>query len=139
MSIPQQIRQMTEATKEGADGHDPKLIYLELRNIVALATQAAEEVKPLAITEVQKYGREGFRHDGVVVTVKAAAGTWSGYEKCEEYNATKMILDAWKKRMRMSYKAQADGGNLIEFDGTVVPAAIYIPGADTLNVSKRKP
>ncbi len=137
MNLTKHLQETLEGVREGSDGFYAPSDYLRLRQMQEEIEETITALKPYVMTEVEKYGKEGYKKDGLVITTKSAAGKWT--YPSEEHAKAKAEVSKIEERMKMSYKAQQDGGNLMEFDGVVVQPAQYTPGATTLNVSKEKP
>jgi hypothetical protein len=106
--------------------------YAYLMIIRKALDESIEMVKPDAIMEVDRYGKEGCAAMGFRLTVKPAAGRWS-YKHLPAHAYLTERLKAVEELAQTAYRT---GGKLATEDGEEVQPAVYTPGGPTIYTTK---
>jgi hypothetical protein len=126
MTITEHLR---DAALRCTEGHaNPAETYAYLRAIDRVLQECLELVKPAAIEEVERYGKDGYRGHGLHLTVKSAAGRWSYKHIHAHAHATARL----RLIEQLAQAATKTGGHITDDDGVIIEAAQYTPGGTTI-------
>lgn len=113
---------------------DPLLAFTRLYRLHKLVTDAAEQIKALAVSEAQKYPKT-FQFHGCEIQNKSSAGRWD-FKGVEEWNRQKATLASIEERYKQAFTLREKGMSLVTDDGEElnVEGVKYTPGADTIAI-----
>ena len=109
--------------------------YAALHILQDLIENLKKELKETAISEIEKYGKEGVTKLGLKMTAKYGAGRYD-YSVVPEW----VELDRRKKEVEKNAALAARGGNqgIIDKEGSITPPAVYMSGPLTVYCEKLK-
>lgn len=129
------LRQIELTVKDG--WVDALKAYLVLYNLEKEAARLKSEILELAVSEVSEY-EKGREIDGFKLEKINSAGRWN-YSKVKEWNDKKESLKEYEKKLQSSFRAWEKGIEMFDNEtGEKVPPAAYIPGKETIKVTKLK-
>ncbi len=133
MISPELLKMADEVTQGNASPLDT---YIDLKEIEKTLKDCLESVKEQAITEAGDYPEKSFERKGAKVTKTMSRSFWD-YKGVEEWNKQKKALKSIEESSQAAYKAAEKGQDLVE-EGTVVQAAKYTPGGETITITLPK-
>lgn len=132
MTPQEQIDKMVDMVLGG--NANPAEAYAKLYSLSKHLEEAIGHIKPMAIEEVTKYGKEGIERNGLVMQIKVAGGRWS-YKGV----AAHVSLSARLKQIELlAQTASKTGGNVTDENGEIIEPAVYLAGSDTIVCTKNK-
>jgi hypothetical protein len=114
--------------------HPPLEAYTILKGMLTDVEDAISAIKEDAISELKKYGKDGFVSDGMRFQVRDSAGVWR-YNSSEIWKQKKMELDEIQNAMKAAYKTP---GMIIDENGEIIEPATFEHGRETIYATKKK-
>lgn len=117
--------QIQKIVSEVSDGNvNPLEAFIFLNWCEKVAKAAKDQLKEQAIDEAEKYSEKDITAYDATVTVKNGAGKY----KYPDY------IKGLQEQHKQAYKAGLEGNTITDEEGTVIEAAEYTPGSQTLNI-----
>lgn len=118
--------------------HDGEVSALEVwANIKELSDHIAKckaEIESAVLQEAAKC--KGEVHYGYAIEVRPSAGRWS-FDAIPEWKQAKDSLAKIEEAAKASFKAYEKGIRSVNDDGELITPAVYVPGKDTVFLSKK--
>jgi hypothetical protein len=109
-------------------------VYLQLHTLKKAVDDCLSQVKPLAMQEVAKYGKDGWDAGDKIVTIKSGGGRWD-YSGVSLYQKLQTQMDHIAELAQLASKS---GGFATNEDGEVIEPAVYKNNADTIVVNQKR-
>lgn len=130
------ISEIITKVQKAEDGDiDALLVYVELKRVAKVLEDSLKQIQPLALSEANKYGQKSFKAFGSTITLKANPGQWK-YEGCTDVLKAAENLKELQESAKDSYRLAVKGQIMVDGD-VIIPAAQYVPGADSISVSDK--
>lgn len=118
---------------------DALSIYDALRIMQSDLEQHLARLKPAAMAELAKHGKDGVTLGDLHYSIRSTGGRWK-YDHIpswQQANEQQKLIEA---RAKAAYKA-IEGGipNMADDNGEIIEPARYTPGAETIFAEKKVP
>lgn len=132
----QQIKeQLSTAVQAVHDGTVSALeVWANIKEVSDYIAKCKAEIETAVLQEAAKC--KGEIHFGYQIEVRPSAGRWS-FDAIPEWKEGKERLAQIEEAAKASYKAYEKGVRSVNEDGELITPAVYVPGKDTVFLSKK--
>lgn len=129
------IQQLSNTIQAVYDGNLSALeAWAEFKRLTDHIEKCKKEIEVPALQEAAKC--KGEVHYGYAIEVRPSAGRWS-FDAIPEWKQAKDSLAKIEEAAKASFKAYEKGVRSVNEDGELITPAVYVPGKDTVFLSKK--
>lgn len=130
--------QLSNTVQEVLDGNfDPLEAYVELDQLKKYIEKCIEEVKPVAITDAQKYPEKTFVNKGYEISYNEGRRSYD-FSKIQRWKEQQIKLKAIEDMAKQAAEMYGKSTNLVDENGEVIQPCIVKHSSPFLTIKPTK-